>query len=188
MTTRCGCAKTGVLKKCSLKKIAAVCLAAAMLFTVTSCKEKKEVPGATVQESDHIYLISDDAPVCNMIISDEVFSVLTAGDQYSYILDMMNDYFNIIINNEIDPTIIYIKPVSERISSEVRLEEVYGVSNKISIIIMLAETGKLMLDSNVDGSLTVSSEEPVKSALTEKDKLHNQMLTVLKKAANKGGC
>ena len=46
----------------------------------------------TVTDTEKIYLITDDTPNCSMIISDETFSYLNQNDDYSYILDLMNDY------------------------------------------------------------------------------------------------
>jgi Exonuclease III len=174
------------LKLSIMIKMTAVLLIAAMLFTVSSCDKKNTISQNDIPDNEQIFLISDDAPNCNMIISDEVFGFLSDNDDYSYILDMMNDYFYIIINEEIDPNIVYIKPINERIDSEVRLEEVYRVSNKISLIIKLANVGKLMLDEKSDESLEQPAYQSQKNDLTEKDIFYNEVILSLNKSASAG--
>ena len=87
------------------------------LFLTVSCAKwnKKNSEAESEVETEKIFLITDDTPNCSMTISDETFKYLNKNDDYSYILDLMDDYFNVVINDEIEPYVVYIKAVSEKI-------------------------------------------------------------------------
>ena len=97
------------------------------LFLTVSCAKwnKRNSEAESEVETEKIFLITDDTPNCSMTISDETFKYLNKNDDYSYILDLMDDYFNVVINDEIEPYVVYIKAVSEKIDAEVRLAQVY---------------------------------------------------------------
>ena len=138
------------------------------LFLTVSCakwnKRNSEEESEVVTEK--IFLITDNTPNCSMTISDETFKYLNKNDDYTYILDLMDDYFNVVINDEIEPNVVYIKAVSEKIDAEVRLAQVYEPSTKTTILIQIAEAGKSVFyeynfdntEENMDESL-ISEEE-----------------------------
>lgn len=164
-------------------------IAAGMLLCCASCADdNSEKLKKSMEENPEImFIISDDTPNCSMIISDEIYSVLKKDD-YSYILDMMNDYFNVVINDEIDPNVVYIKAVSEKIDAEVRLAEIYDPSSKLSVLVQVAEAGKSVFPEYKDNSRFNMDE--VSSSVEDSDDPKTQMLaelkSSLKKIADKG--
>ena len=173
--------------------ITCVSLAVLMLLlsaALSSCSGvSKKISTEEEEKPEQMFLITDETPNCSMIISDEAFNYLNKTDDYSYLLDLMNDYFNIVINNEIDPYTVYIKAVSTKIDAEVRLAEVYEPSNRVSFMIQMAEAGKSALQE-----YTVSlDQEPVVSQPTEtqedpddpKYQLRSEVIASLKSMAGK---
>ena len=166
----------------------ALLLTVCVLSFVVSCsKEKKEKTDTNIiaLDTEKIFLITDDTPNCSMIISNETFKYINQKDDYSYILDLMNDYFNVVINDEIDPYVVYIKAVSEKIDAEVRLAQVYEPSNKATILIRIAEAGKSAFNEH-----NFDNTEDDKIEYTIQEDSENQLLTdvtsSLKKIADKG--
>ena len=162
-----------------------------MIFALSSCAGSKKSKVQDIQDDEHIYLVTDDTPNCSMIISDEVFNEIKTNDDFSYILDMMNDYFNVVINSEIDPNIVYVKPVTTKIDSEVRLAEVYDAPSKVSVIIQLAEAGLEMIESEIDESTSDHSgvsgqEDETKEIPSDKKELLDNLVSSIKVVANKG--
>ena len=164
-----------------------------MLITISSMilfascgKESQNNPDKdTAVNAEKMYLITDDTPNCSMIISNEIFDYINEKDDYSYILDLMNDYFNVVINDEIEPNIVYIKAVSEKIDAEVRLAQVYEPSNKASILIQIAEAGKSAFNEhNFD-----NTEDDQQQSTVQEDtgsQLIADVKSSLKKIADKG--
>ena len=180
-----------LLRRKALHRISVLLLVMLMIVNCAACGRKNDRTNESSQDSEYIFLVTDDSPVCNMIISDELFKEITENDDYSFLLDLMNDYFNVIINKEIEPCTTYIRAVTEKIDSEIRLEEVYNVSNKISVIVQIAEAGLTMLNSDVDGSMsemTVNTEESTTPAEEnpERSELFSLLMDSVKSAANKG--
>ena len=99
------------------------------------------------------------------------------------ILDMMNDYFNVVINEEIEPNVVYIRAVSEKIDAEVRLSEVYEASSKASLLLQIAEAGKSVFNEyNFDMvNENKAQQEPEKTD----NELYNELISSLKTIANK---
>ncbi|MBQ1398194.1 MAG: hypothetical protein IIY89_06845, partial [Clostridia bacterium] len=64
------------------------------LFLTVSCAKwnKRNSEAESEVETEKIFLITDDTPNCSMTISDETFKYLNKNDDYSYILDLMDDY------------------------------------------------------------------------------------------------
>ena len=154
-----------------------------LLCTACSDGEKNNSDTVNEMEEEKIFLITDDTPNCSMIISDEVFKYLNKDDDYSYILDMMNDYFNVVINEEIEPNVVYIRAVSEKIDAEVRLSEVYEASSKASLLLQIAEAGKSVFNEyNFDMvNENKAQQEPEKTD----NELYNELISSLKTIANK---
>lgn len=167
-------------KRMMLRVILTVMVLAACAAVCTSC-DKGSANRYGEEKPDKIFLVTDDTPNCSMIISDEIYKYLNEEDDYSYLLDLMNDYFNIVINDEIDPNTVYIKAVSEKIDAEVRLAEVYDVSNKVSFIIQMAEAGRSVFHEH-----SVNSEESAAETVPKtNNKLVSAVTSSLKKAADK---
>ena len=167
--------------------VLAILIAASSLTVPASCAGKNvtERREKTVTNTEKIYLITDDMPNCSMIISDETFSYLNQNDDYSYILDLMNDYFNVVINDEIEENVVYIKAVSEKIDAEVRLAQVYEPSNKATVLIQIAEAGKSAFNEHYMDD-TEDGKKEDKTSDNTNNKLINQVKSSLKKIADKG--
>ena len=162
-------------------------LAISSLTVLVSCDDNGENKSEknVVLNTERMYLITDDTPNCSMIISDETFNYINKKDDYSYILDLMNDYFNVVINDEIEPNVVYIKAVSEKIDAEVRLAQVYEPSNSASILIQIAEAGKSVFNEhNFDN--TEMNQNDVSIQENTKNKLIAEIKSSLKKVADKG--
>lgn len=161
----------------------ALLLVISVLLPVTACSgsgggNDDEV----ITDNEKIYILTDDTPNCSLIISDEVFKFLNSNDDYSYILDMMSDYFNVVINEEIEPNNIYIKAVSEKIEAEVRLAEIYDPSNKVSLLIQVAEAGNSVFNEyNIDDV----KEPPPQEDKQEESQLITDMKASFKLVADK---
>ncbi len=179
----------GILMKMRGAKVKFITVSAVLLIIVlllcTACSDGEKNNSDTVNEMEEekIFLITDDTPNCSMIISDEVFKYLNKDDDYSYILDMMNDYFNVVINEEIEPNVVYIRAVSEKIDAEVRLSEVYEASSKASLLLQIAEAGKSVFNEyNFDMvNENKAQQEPEKTD----NELYNELISSLKTIANK---
>ena len=169
----------------TLLSLVAVTAALSTVLLCVACSDHKGNKNGTgeFKKEERLFLITDDTPNCSMTISDEVFKYLNKDDDYSYILDMMNDYFNVIINEEIDPNVVYIKAVSEKIDAEVRLAEVYDSSNRASLVIQIAEAGKSVFNEynidKVDDSKADSSD-------AKENELYSELSASLKTVADKG--
>ncbi len=176
------------MKMCGLKRtlltFSALTTAVIMLMLCVACSYQKGTKHDTEDDTkeERIFLITDDTPNCSMIISDEVFKYINKDDDYSYILDMMNDYFNVVINEEIEPNVVYIKAVSEKIDAEVRLAEVYESSNKASLLIQIAEAGRSIFNEYNFDMIKEKEEQPENTD----NELYNEMKSSLKLIANKG--
>lgn len=165
--------------------ISAIAMTIIALILAVSCSgRRKENPRRDdIPENDTMFLMTDDTPNCSMIISDEVFKYINENDDYSYILDMMSDYFNVVINEEIEPNNIYIRAVNEKIDAEVRLAQIYDPSNKVSLLIQIAEAGKTVFNEyDID-----QVKEPVAPSDSEvKSPLLKELKSTLKLIADKG--
>ena len=76
--------------------VALILLMATIVLTLfVSCAQKRneKTENEGVPESEKMFLITDDTPNCSMIISNEIFKYINEKDDYSYILDLMIDYF-----------------------------------------------------------------------------------------------
>lgn len=161
---------------------AACCLLIAMIFLCVSCAGNGNSGKNLVSKSDKIILISEDYVNCNLTISDELFEYLKADEEKEYLLDLINDYFNVIINETTDANTLYIKAGLDKIDSEVRLPEVYEASNRISVIVRMAEIGERMIPKNDD----VASETGEDTPPTPQEQLRINVLANLKKIAAQG--
>ena len=176
--------------KKSIVKILAAIISLSVLVNCVSCSEEKTKNHSTSdpEKPEYMFIISDDTPNCSIILSDEVFNYLSENSHYSYILDMMSDYFNVVINDEIDPNIVYVKAVTDKIDAEVRLAEIYDPSNKISLIVQIAEAGKTVLPSFVDdtedGAIVDISE--IMNPTDSKNVFYSAVKSSLKTVADKG--
>ena len=156
-----------------------------LLMLCVSCFKGESVKDDSVNEEtdEKLFLITDDTPNCSMIISNETFTFLNQNDDYSYILDMMNDYFNVVINDEIDPNVVYIKAVSEKIDAEVRLAQVYEPSNKATVMIQIAEAGRSVFNEYNFDKIAEEEKEVPKATGNE---LYTNLVSSLKTIADKG--
>ena len=162
-------------------------MATIVLILFVSCSQKgnENKEKTAVPESEKIFLITDDTPNCSMIISNEIFKYINEKDDYSYILDLMNDYFNVVINDEIEPNVVYIKAVSEKIDAEVRLAQVYEPSNKATLLIQIAEAGKSAFnEQNFDNTDDKNNASTIQE--DSGNQLINDVTSSLKKIADKG--
>ncbi len=181
-----GKSKKGIIRLLS----ALMCLF--FLANCLSCSGKSKENAVIVPEEkpEYMFIITDDTPNCSMIISDEVFQYLNNQSEYSYILDMMNDYFNVVINDEIDPNIVYIKAVTEKIDAEVRLAEIYDPTNKVSILLQIAEIGKTVLPSYVhdkeEGEDAIVNISDIMNPVDTGNELYTNVLSSMKLIASKG--
>lgn len=170
-------------------RLICVTLCIFMLLSVASCSEpqKEEEVTQTYEPSEKIYLISDDTPNCTMTISDEVFEYIKANSGRQYILDLMNDYFNVVINSETDPNVVYIRAVSEKIDAEVRLAEIYDPSNKFSLLVRIAGIGESVLPAR---PFSEEEEESNSRSLSDYDNTDSPYITeslqFLRKVGDKG--
>ena len=168
--------------------VALILLMATIVLTLfVSCAQKRneKTENEGVPESEKMFLITDDTPNCSMIISNEIFKYINEKDDYSYILDLMNDYFNVVINDEIEPNVVYIKAVSEKIDAEVRLAQVYEPSNKATLLIQIAEAGKSAFnEQNFDNTDDKNNASTIQE--DSGNQLINDVTSSLKKIADKG--
>lgn len=158
------------------------CLLIVVVFILSACAGNGHGKKNHVSKSDKIILISENYVNCNLTISDELFDYLKADEEKEYLLDLINDYFNVIINETVDQNAVYIKAGLEKIDSEVRLPEVYEASNRVSVIVRIAEAGERVISQKADDS-AVSSE---KKAPTPQEDLRTNVMANLKKIASKG--
>ena len=119
--------------------------------------------------SDSVMILDDTSPVYNLILSDELFDYMKEND--IEMLDLMNDYFNVIINEKIDENVVYIRNDLHQMNAEFNLVDVYDPSNKFSAIVKIAEYAKLAAGipeqngSKKDGTeKTTAENEEVKTA------------------------
>ena len=174
----------GLKQKRGVLILPAVILIVFSLIWLAACSEESDsdADSEIILDSEKIYLITDDTPNCSLIISDETFNFLSNNDDYSYILDMMSDYFNVIINKEIEPNNVYIKAVSEKIDAEVRLAQIYDPSNKVSLLIKVAEAG-----GSVFNEYEIDSEDkPEYKPAIQDNPFYNELRKSMKTVADKG--
>ena len=174
----------GLKQKRGVLILPAVILIVFSLIWLAACSEESDsdADSEIILDSEKIYLITDDTPNCSLIISDETFNFLSNNDDYSYILDMMSDYFNVIINKEIEPNNVYIKAVSEKIDAEVRLAQIYDPSNKVSLLIKVAEAG-----GSVFNEYEIDSEDkPEDKPAIQDNPFYNELRKSMKTVADKG--
>ena len=162
-----------------------VILSSFAMVTFVSCSgnNKNRSDKEVTVDREKMYILTDDTPNCSMIISDEVFKYLNNNDDYSYLLDMMSDYFNVVINEEIEPNNVYIRAVNEKIDAEVRLAEIYDPSNKVSLLIQIAEAGKTVF-TEYDIDAVKDTGKPAEKA--PENELLSGVTSSLRLVADKG--
>lgn len=144
-------------------------------------------PKDTVTASDSVLLLDETSPVYNLILSDELFDYMKENDVE--MLDLMNDYFNVIINEKIDENVVYIRNDLHEMNAEFNLVDVYDPSNKFSAIVQIAEYAKLAAGIP-DKDSGKNADEGKTSAETEKSKTDREtalaeMASGAKKIADK---
>ncbi len=145
-----------------------LCIIVVVMCMCSSCEEDVSQE-ESVTKSDTVLILEDTSPVYNLILSDELFDYMKEND--IEMLDLMNDYFNVIINEKIDENVIYIRNDLHEMNAEFNLVDVYDPSNKFSAIIKIAEYARLAAgipdknSSKTNGSQQSSNEtEAVKTA------------------------
>ena len=139
-----------------------------VLCMCSSCTD--DAPDETIPtEPETVLILEDTSPVYNLILSDELFDYMKENS--IEMLDLMNDYFNVIINEKIDENVVYIRNDLHEMNAEFNLVDVYDPSNKFSAIVKIAEYAKLAAgipdkesSSKAEAGQTSSEKEEIKTA------------------------
>ena len=145
-----------------------LCMIIAVMCMCVSC-DNSESNEEKVSPSETVLILDETSPVYNLILSDELFNYMKEND--IEMLDLMNDYFNVIINEKIDENVIYIRNDLHEMNAEFNLVDVYDPSNKFSAIIKIAEYARLAAGipdkntgKNAGSKQTAKETEEVKTA------------------------
>lgn len=177
-----------------IAKVSALAAAACIILSAVSCAKFKQdlvekyIVEDEVSPTDQVVLLNKDYPTFSMVISDELLKNMR--EYYASSLESIEKYFDLVINEEIEENVVYIRARNDFVSgsdyderlipASVYMEEADD-SAKLDMLGKVAGLSPVLMQEAVP-----YSRDAVENSLTDEEKTLNEILNGSSFAIDKG--